>query len=53
MEAPGTVLSWDAPSTKQPADATASYHNEQKHHAIALANIVIMVANESADIMPY
>src|SRR5262249_56458781 len=28
-EAPGTVLSWDAPPAKQPPDAAASYHHEQ------------------------
>jgi len=28
-EAPGTVLSWDAPPAKQPPDAAASYRHEQ------------------------
>src|SRR5215813_13291603 len=28
-EAPGRVLSWNAPPAKQPPDAAASYHHEQ------------------------
>ena len=49
----GTVLSWDASSTKQPEMLRQAIITSKSTTAIALANIVIIVANESTHIMPY